>query len=68
MKSNYRLLVYKTSGELVTLDAYCSRYQVDRAFYALCYMLNQKPYRLIKLALVAPYGLEILSTCEVNDG
>lgn len=68
MKNNYRLLVYRNDGELVTLDAYASRFQAERAFYALCYLLNQKPYRSVRLALVAPYGLETILNCEVNNG
>lgn len=66
MRSNYRISVYKVSGEYLSLDSYCSRTQVERAFYALCFMLNQKPYRRVQLSLVTPYGLETIDTCEVR--
>ena len=68
MKSNYRIAVYRLSGELITLDAYCSRFQAEKAFYSLCYMLNQKPYKSVRLQLVHPFGLESLLECEVNHG
>lgn len=66
MKNNFRLLVYRLDGELITLDAYASRYQAERAFYSLCNLLNQKPYKSVRLALVHPFGFETILNCEVN--
>ena len=66
MKSNYRISVYKTSGELLTLDSYCSRLQVERTYRALCSMLNQQPYARGDMLLVTPFGLELIYKCEVR--
>lgn len=68
MKSNYQISVFRRDGELVTLGAYCSRLQAERAFYALCFMLNQKPYKRISLSIVSPFGLEPITSCEVTNG
>jgi len=67
MKNNYRISVFRNDGNLVAFDSYCSRYQAERAFYALCFMLNQKPYRSIRLSLVTSKGLEVLENCEVKN-
>lgn len=68
MKNNYRISIFKSDGNLIAFDSYCLRYQADKAFYALCFMLNQKPYRSIRLSLVTSKGLEKLENCEVKNG
>lgn len=67
MKMNFRISVYKSDGNLIAFDSYCSRYQADRAYLALCFMLNQKPYRSIRLSLVTSKGLLMLENCEVKN-